>query len=84
MTENQTPNLSDEAIVDIAHQFDKFIVDMGEKHHPAGIQFAAIILGRLMVFTKHVDCFETFSDMMEEILKMKEPEPLSKTDDLAN
>ena len=50
--QNPTNNLSDEAIRDIALSFDELIVKIGEKHHPNGIQLAAIAMGRLMVFTK--------------------------------
>jgi hypothetical protein len=83
MTTNQEQyNLSDEAIVEIAHAVDKMIVECGEKYKPNGIQMAAIALGRLMVFTKHVGCFDSFCDMMAEINKMKEAEPLVKTEDL--
>lgn len=74
--------LTDEQIVEIAQKIDKMIVDIGNEFHPSGIEFAAIALGRLMVFTKHTDCFKTFSEMMNEIAKMSEPEPLSKTEDL--
>lgn len=82
MTNQTENNLSDESIVEIAQAVDKMIVECGEKYQPNGIQMAAIALGRLMVFTKHVGCFDTFCEMMEEITKMKEPEPLMKTEDL--
>jgi len=35
-----------------------------------------------MIFTKSVGCFHTFQQMMAEITKMSEPEPLSKTEDI--
>lgn len=81
MNQEQT-NLTDDAIVQIANAVDKVIVECGEKYGPTGIQMAAIALGRLMVFTKHVQCYGTFCEMMEEILKMKEPTPLNKTQDI--
>ena len=74
--------LTDESIKDIALAMDGFIVSMGEQYKPNGIQLASIVLGRLMVFTKHVGCYDTFTDLMDQIVKMKEPEPLSKTDDI--
>lgn len=74
--------LTDEQIVKIAHTIDQMIIDIGKEYAPSGIEFAAIALGRLMVFTQHVQCFKTFQEMMEEIIKMKEPEPLVKTEDV--
>ena len=63
--------------------FDELIVKIGEKHQPNGIQLAAIAMGRLMVFTKHVGCYDTFTEMMQAILNMREPKDLlSKTEDL--
>ena len=81
--QNPTNNLSDDAIRDIALSFDELIVKIGEKHQPNGIQLAAIAMGRLMVFTKHVGCYDTFTEMMQAILNMREPKDLlSKTEDL--
>jgi hypothetical protein len=74
--------LNDEQIVDIAKKVDQLIVDIGKEYHPTGIEFAAIALGRLMVFTQHTGCFPTFQEMMGEICKMSEPEFLSKTEDV--
>lgn len=79
--QTQTDNLTDEAIIEIARAVDQLIVECGEKYKPNGIQMAAIALGRLMVFTKHVGCYPLFVEMMEEIMKMKEPEPLMKVDE---
>lgn len=84
-TQNSTElqaTLNDDQIVEIARKIDAFIMQIGEEYSPTGIEFAAIMLGRLMIFTKHTECFHTFSQMMEEIGKMKEPEPLFKTADL--
>lgn len=84
-TQNSTEiktTLTDEHIVEIAQKIDKLIVEIGKEYSPRGIEFAAIALGRLMVFTKHTECFDTFSQMMDEISKMREPEPLTKTEDL--
>ena len=83
-TQNSTEiksSLTDEQIVDIAKKIDQLIVDIGQEYKPTGIEFAAIALGRLMVFTKHTECFNTFSQMMDEIAKMREPEPLVKTEE---
>jgi hypothetical protein len=74
--------LTDDQIVTIARKIDAFIVEIGKEYQPNGIEFAAIALGRLMVFTQQVGCFGTFQDMMAEISKMREPEPLSKTEDV--
>jgi hypothetical protein len=74
--------LTDEQIVAIAQMIDQLILDVGKQYAPSGIEFAAIALGRLMVFTKHVDCFNTFQDMMTEIVNMREPEPLIKPQDV--
>lgn len=79
--QTQPDNLTDEAIIGIAQAVDQLIVECGEKYKPNGIQMAAIALGRLMVFTKHVGCYPLFVEMMEEIMKMKEPEPLMKVDE---
>lgn len=75
-------NLTDDSIVDIAQSFDKFILEMGEKHKPSGIEFSSIVLGRLIVFSKHVDCFESFHKLMGAVTKMIDNEPLDKTEDL--
>ncbi len=75
-------SLTDDAIVDIAQSFDQFILEMGEKHKPSGIEFASIILGRLIIFSKHVDCLNTFHELLGAVSKLKESEPLSKTEDL--
>lgn len=80
-TEIQT-TLTDDQIVAIARKTDEFIMSIGDEFNPSGIEFAAIALGRLMVFTKSVDCYPTFQRMLEEITKLKEPEPLMKTQDL--
>lgn len=85
MAQNSTEmksTLTDDQIVDIAQKIDTLIVQIGKEYQPTGIEFAAIALGRLMVFTQHVGCFKTFSEMLTEISKMSEPEPLSKTEDL--
>jgi hypothetical protein len=84
-TQNSTEiksTLTDEQIVQMATEVDKFILTIGEQFKPNGIEMAAIMLGRLMVFTQHVGCFNTFQKMMDEISKMREPEPLSKTEDV--
>lgn len=74
--------LTDKQIVDIARKIDTFIMEIGKEYQPSGIEFSAIALGRLMVFTQQTGCFKTFSEMMTEISKMSEPEFLSKTEDL--
>ena len=74
--------LTDEQIVEIARKIDTFIMEIGKEYQPSGIEFSAIALGRLMVFTQRTGCFKTFSEMMTEISKMSEPEFLSKTEDL--
>jgi hypothetical protein len=74
--------LTDEQIVEIARKIDTFIMEIGKEYQPSGIEFSAIALGRLMVFTQQTGCFKTFSEMMTEISKMSEPEFLSKTEDL--
>ena len=73
-------SLTDERIVEIAQKIDKLIVEIGKEYSPSGIEFAAIALGRLMVFTKHTECFDTFSQMLDEVARMREPEPLIKTE----
>jgi len=85
-TENQTEqpvsNLTDEAIMQIATKIDQLIVDVGQEFQPLPIQMAAIALGRLMVFTKHCNCYPVFCDMMADVIKMSDPEPLVKTEDV--
>lgn len=73
--------LTDEQIVEIAQKIDQMIIDIGKEYHPNGIEFSAIALGRLMVFTQQTGCFKTFSEMMTEISKMSEPDFLSKMDE---
>lgn len=85
MTQNSTEiksTLNDDQIVEIARKIDTFIMEIGKEYQPNGIEFAAIALGRLMVFTQQTGCFPTFSEMMTEISKMSEPEFLSKTEEL--
>jgi hypothetical protein len=79
MTQNKS-SLTDEAIVEIAQKIDQLILEVGEQYHPSGIEFASIALGRLMIFSKQVGCFETFSQLLTTVSKMSEVEPLSKTD----
>lgn len=74
--------VTDEAIKEIALAMDEWIVNIGEKYRPGGIQLASIVLGRMMVFTRHVGCYDTFTELMETIIKMKEPTELIKTEDL--
>ncbi len=75
-------NLTDEVIIEIAEKIDTLIMEIGEQYKPSGIEFASIALGRLIVFSKQVGCFETFSQLLSVITKMKENEPLVKTEDL--
>lgn len=80
--ENQNPSkLSDEKIVTIAQETDKFIMELGSITEASAIELSSIILGRLMVFTQHVGAYETFQQLMEAIVKMKEPD-LNKTEDI--
>jgi hypothetical protein len=74
--------LNDDQIVEIGQKIDQLIFDIGDQYSPTGIEFAAIAFGRLMVFTKQVDCNDIFMDMIAEVLKMREPTPLVKTEDL--
>lgn len=62
--------LSDEQIKEIAHMIDKLIGEIGEKYSPTGIEFASIALGRLMVFSRAVDCYELFHQLMGTIVQM--------------
>ena len=80
MSQNSTEvksTLTDDQIVQIAKKIDQMIVDIGKEYHPTSIEFAAIALGRLMVFTQQTGPFGTFSEMLVEISKMSEPEFLS-------
>jgi len=36
----------------------------------------------LIIFSKNVDCLNTFHEMLGAVSKLKESEPLSKTEDL--
>lgn len=75
-------NLTDDAIVEIAQKIDKLIFDIGDEYKPSGIEFASIALGRLMVFSKQVGCFEVFQQLLSAVVNMSEKEPLAKTEDL--
>ena len=81
MTDQNKSNLTDDAIVDIAQSFDQFIMDMGEKHKPSGIEFASIVLGRLIVFSKQVECFESFNKLMTAVTLMFDKGPIANEDD---
>lgn len=80
--EKQNPSkLSDEKIVTIAQETDKFIMELGSITEANAIELSSIILGRLMVFTQHVGAYDTFKQLMETIVKMNEPD-LNKTEDI--
>lgn len=70
MTTEMKTTLTDEQIIDIAETIDKAIVDIGGKHHPAAIELASIALGRLMVFCKQLECYPTFHELLETVIKM--------------
>ena len=80
---NPNSTINDDQIIAIAKKIDTMIMDIGEEFKPSGIEFAAIALGRLMVFTQQVGCFDKFSEMMSTVAKLAEPEALSKTDDFS-
>ena len=71
-----TKTLTDDTIVKIARKTDEFIMEIGKEFEPSGIEFSAIVLGRLMIFTKQVGCSETFQEMLKQIALMGEPEPI--------
>jgi len=73
--------LSDDKIISIAQETDKFILDIGSITGANAVELSSIILGRLMIFTQHVGCFDTFQKLMETVANMKEPN-LSKTEDI--
>jgi hypothetical protein len=80
--ENQNPSkLSDDKIITIAQETDKFIFDIGSITGANAVELSSIILGRLMIFTQQVGCFDTFQKLMETVANMKEPN-LSKTEDI--
>ena len=84
MTDQNTTELkrlTDSEIREIALTIDKMIVEIGDKFSPSGIEFAAIVMGRMMVFTKEVQCHELFIQMLESIAKMASGD-MSKTQDL--
>jgi hypothetical protein len=84
MTDQSTPinsTLTDAQIIEVATKIDQLIVDIGKEYQPNGIELSAIMLGRLMVFTEHVGCYNTFHQMMTEISKMGSGD-LQKTEDL--
>lgn len=79
---DQKPSrLSDDKILTIAQETDKFILDIGSITGANAVELSSIILGRLMVFTNQVGCFDTFQQLMDAISKMKEPN-LDKTEDI--
>lgn len=69
-TKTLETTLNDEQIIDIAQTLDQCFIDIGEKHHPAGIELASIALGRLMVFTKQLQCYATFHELLDTVVKM--------------
>lgn len=75
-------NLTDDVIIEIAEKIDKLIFEIGDEYKPSGIEFASIALGRLMVFSKQVGCFEVFQQLLAAVVNMSEKEPLTKTDDI--
>lgn len=76
-------NINDDAIMELAHEFDKWLVQWGGVHKPTPIQMASIVLGRLMVFTNHTNTFDTFQDLLAEVVNMRENPPImSKTEDV--
>ena len=81
MTIEMKTTLTDDQIVKIAEKIDTLIAEIGKEYQPSGIEFAAIALGRIMVFTHHTKCFKTFSDMMREVSNMSEPEFLQRSEE---
>lgn len=69
MTTIQT-NLTDDEIVEIAQTIDKCLMEVGEKFKPSGIEVASITLGRLMVLCNQLECYGTFHQLMEQVVKM--------------
>ena len=87
-TKNLTPEeiaekykLSDDAIIEISHSFDQWLVDIGEKHTPLAIQLASIAMGRLMVFTNHTNQFKEFQELLRAITAMEDPDAFIKAPD---
>lgn len=68
-----TTKLNDDKIVEIAKKTDELILQIGKDYEPSGIELAAIMLGRLMVFTQQTGNYTTFHDMMKTIVNMGEP-----------
>lgn len=68
--------LTDDKIVELAKDIDQFIMQMGEKYSPTGIEFASIMLGRTLVFTKHVKAFDQFHQLLTAVANMKDGDPL--------
>lgn len=62
--------LTDEQIVDIAETIDKCLLGIGSKHKPSAIELSSIALGRLMVLCKQLDCYDTFHELMDSVVKM--------------
>ena len=78
---NFNATLNDDQIVEVAKKIDAFIVSIGEEYSPTGIEFAAIALGRLMIFAKHTECLPVFQQMLTEVANMGEPN-FNKTEDV--
>ena len=73
-----TTKLTDDKIVELAKKVDLFMLDTASEFQASGIEFSAIVLGRLMVFTKQVGAYQTFHEMMETVVNMGDPkEPLA-------
>jgi hypothetical protein len=74
-----TTKLTDDKIVELAKKVDLFILETASEFEASGIEFSAIVLGRLMVFTKQVGAYQTFHEMMDTVVKMGDPkEPLAE------
>lgn len=62
--------LTDEQIIEIAETIDKCLIDIGTKHKPSAIELSSIALGRLMVLCKQLNCYDTFHELMDSVVKM--------------
>lgn len=69
-TKTLETTLTDDQIVEIAQTIDKCFIDIGEKHHPSGIELASIALGRLMVLCQQLECYETFHELIVTVSAM--------------
>lgn len=76
------PKVSEEKIVEMAHETDKFmasqVVKFKDEMHP--LEVSAILFSRIIMMCRSIGVEQQFKNLATAALNMQEPEPLIKDD----